>query len=361
MRNERSAVRSGVAGILLSSVIAPTVCLPAETMADIQDPSNFGGPRPAPGPSPPHERHDSIRDVEKGPEVAACPANNNEEGTDEPSDPGPIHNPDDAHLVFWDSADDPANPYNWPQWRKTLDCTLISLLTFITPLSASMLAPALPQLMRDFGFNITTDTYNNNNNSNYNNTSTTTVATAVAAVARAVTGGDGGSSSGGGGSSGSSLAPLVVSGYFLGFVAGPLSLAPLSERFGRRPVYTACSAGFVALHAASGAAPSLGALLALRFLAGVFGACPLVVGGGTIADVVPRARRGPVMAAFSMGPLLGPVVGPIAGTLLPTPGRVRRPFFFFFFLISKLLPWTGEEEQLARENEPGGLSVLEGC
>jgi hypothetical protein len=41
-----------------------------------------------------------------------------------------------------------------------------------------------------------------------------------------------------------------------------------------------CNAGFVALHAVSGAAPTLGVLVALRFLAELFGACPLVIGGG---------------------------------------------------------------------------------
>jgi hypothetical protein len=46
---------------------------------------------------------------------------------------------DDENTVWWDGDDDPENPYNWPTWRKVLNCVLISSLTFITPLASCML------------------------------------------------------------------------------------------------------------------------------------------------------------------------------------------------------------------------------
>ncbi|CRK32519.1 hypothetical protein BN1708_005779, partial [Verticillium longisporum] len=57
----------------------------------------------------------------------------------------------DPNVVFWDGDDDPENPYNWPTWRKIVNCALISLLTFITPLASSIFAPGVPDLMREFG------------------------------------------------------------------------------------------------------------------------------------------------------------------------------------------------------------------
>jgi hypothetical protein len=41
----------------------------------------------------------------------------------------------DDNIVFW-SEGDPQNPYNWPSWLKVLNCTLVSSLTFLTPLGS---------------------------------------------------------------------------------------------------------------------------------------------------------------------------------------------------------------------------------
>lgn len=102
----------------------------------------------------------------------------------------------------------------------------------------------------------------------------------------------------------------------LGFAAGPVLLAPLSEIYGRVPVYHVCNVGFVAFSVACALAPSLNTLIAFRFLAGLFGVAPVTNGGGTVADMIPQKHRGTVLAVFSIGPLLGPIVGPIAGGFL---------------------------------------------
>lgn len=56
----------------------------------------------------------------------------------------------DPNIVWWDGPDDPENPMNWPSWRKVLTCTIISFLTFVTPLASSIFAPGVPDLMADF-------------------------------------------------------------------------------------------------------------------------------------------------------------------------------------------------------------------
>ena len=56
----------------------------------------------------------------------------------------------DANLVGWEGPDDPANPYNWPTWRKVVNGGLISLLALVTPLASSFFAPGVPELMEEF-------------------------------------------------------------------------------------------------------------------------------------------------------------------------------------------------------------------
>ena len=74
------------------------------------------------------------------------------------------------------------------------------------------------------------------------------------------------------------LAAFVVSVYVLGFAAGPLLFAPLSEMYGRTWVYHFCNLGFVSFLAASALAPSLDCLIAFRFLSGMFGGTPITNG-----------------------------------------------------------------------------------
>ncbi|KAI0002853.1 bicyclomycin resistance protein [Xylariaceae sp. FL0662B] len=196
-------------------------------------------------------RHNPNRDVEK-----ASPGNGRgDEDTD-------------ADVVWWDGPDDPENPYNWPKWRKFLNCGLISAMTFISPLASSAFAPGVPQVMAEFKSNSL------------------------------------------------EIAAFVVSVYVLGFAAGPMLFAPLSEIYGRVIIYHACNVGFVAFSVACALAPSLSSLIGFRFLAGLFGAAPIANGGGTIADMVVQEHRGAAMAVFSIGPLLGPIVGPVAGGFL---------------------------------------------
>ncbi len=123
------------------------------------------------------------------------------------------------------------------------------------------------------------------------------------------------------------IATFVVSVYLIGFAAGPVLLAPLSEIYGRVPVYNACNIGFIAFTVACALAPSLNSLIGFRFLAGLFGVAPLTNGGGTIADMIPQKHRGTVLAIYSIGPLLGPIAGPIAGGFLSSAKGWRWNFW----------------------------------
>ncbi|KAJ9610534.1 hypothetical protein H2200_005311 [Cladophialophora chaetospira] len=171
-------------------------------------------------------------------------------------------------VVDWDGDDDPENPLNWPSRRKAINVALLSSLTFVTPLASSMFAPGIPGVMKDFG------------------------------------------------SSSVLLASFVVSVYLIGYAFGPLVFAPMSEIYGRWPVYQISNVLFVIFTIACAVAPSLDSLIGFRFLAGSAGSAPLVLGGGSVADLYKREERGSKMAIFSIGPLIGPVAGPVAGAFL---------------------------------------------
>lgn len=112
------------------------------------------------------------------------------------------------------------------------------------------------------------------------------------------------------------LSAFVVSIFVLGFAFGPMLMAPLSEVYGRVPIYHVANCGCVVFTVACALAPNLGALVTFRFFAGFFGSAPLTNGGGSIADMFNQQQRTAVMAVFSLGPLVGPIIGPIIGGIV---------------------------------------------
>jgi MFS family permease len=101
------------------------------------------------------------------------------------------------------------------------------------------------------------------------------------------------------------LASFVVSVYVLGYAFGPLVISPLSELYGRVPIYNGTNLGFITFTIACAVASDMNMLIGFRFLEGFFGSAVLTMGGGTISDLFKQEERGKAMAIWSMGPLLG--------------------------------------------------------
>ncbi|KAH8677822.1 major facilitator superfamily domain-containing protein [Xylariales sp. PMI_506] len=166
---------------------------------------------------------------------------------------------------------DMGDPMQWPRSKKIAIVVNISLLAAFGSMSCSLIAPAVPLIMKEF------------------------------------------SSSADSSSSNSSVAVLVVTIFLLGQAVGLLFISSLSELYGRAPVFQATNVLFVIFAAASAASGSLGQLIAFRFLLGLAGACPPSIGGGVIGDMFPPAERGRATSAYAFGLILGPLVGPIIG------------------------------------------------
>ncbi|KAE8353419.1 major facilitator superfamily domain-containing protein [Aspergillus coremiiformis] len=175
---------------------------------------------------------------------------------------------DDELQVGWDGPDDPANPFNWSTSKKVSQLVFMSVNTFVTPLASSMFAPGIQYVMEDFH------------------------------------------------STDQMLGTFVVSIYVLGYMLGPLLIAPLSEIYGRVRLYHACNMVFLLFTVTCAVAQSLPQLIVFRLFAGIAGVCPITIGSGTVADMISVEKRAGILAIWALGPILGPVVGPIAGGFL---------------------------------------------
>jgi len=107
------------------------------------------------------------------------------------------------------------------------------------------------------------------------------------------------------------LASFITTAFLMGYASGPIILAPLSELYGRAIIYQTCAVFFFIFNIGCALANNLGALITFRLLAGMAGSCPLTIGAGSIADMIPRERRGLAMSAWMLAPLLGPSLGPV--------------------------------------------------
>jgi DHA1 family multidrug resistance protein-like MFS transporter len=172
-------------------------------------------------------------------------------------------------VVDWYTEDDPANPQNWSQSRKTLVSFIIFVYTFIVYAGSAIYTSSEEDVTSVFGVSIT-------------------------------------------------VSSLGLSLYVLGYGVGPLFFSPLSEipSIGRSPVYCITMLLFVVISIPLPLVNNLAGLLVLRFLQGFFGSPCLATGGATMQDLyshlyLPYALSVWVTAAYC-GPALGPLISGFA-------------------------------------------------
>ncbi|KAF8443884.1 major facilitator superfamily domain-containing protein, partial [Boletus edulis BED1] len=112
------------------------------------------------------------------------------------------------------------------------------------------------------------------------------------------------------------IATLGVGLYNFGSIFGPLIGGPLSELYGRRPVYVGASVGFVFFSLAAALSPTMISLLSCRALAGLIGSAVFALYGGTLADMFSPDERGPLVALFTVVLQGAPTIGPVPSSLL---------------------------------------------
>jgi multidrug resistance protein len=199
---------------------------------------------------------ESRRDIDLEPESAEAKARSIAES---------VHDP---YLVSWDGPSDPVNPKNWPKKRKWAIVLSVSFFTLISPVSSSMIAPALAAIGAEL---------------------------AIPSVIEQA---------------------LSLSIFVLAYAVGPLVIGPLSELYGRVGVLQLANLVYLVFNLGCGLARTREQMIAFRFLSGLGGSAPLAIGGGVLGDLFTAEERGRAMSVYSLAPLLGPAIGPLAGAYI---------------------------------------------
>ncbi|KAF4554406.1 Citrinin biosynthesis cluster MFS transporter mrr1 [Elsinoe fawcettii] len=194
----------------------------------------------------------------------------------------------DQHVWRWE--DDAHNPYNWPRWKKHLQCATVSILGFSCSVGTSIISPARSQLIETFDVSGT-------------------------------------------------VAFLPLSLYVLALGLGPIIGGPLSETAGRLSVHTIAVVLGGLFSLGAGLTNSFGGLCIMRFLSGFFWGPTLAIGSGVISEVYHPVDRGLPTAVFILSPFLGPGLGPVLGVFIVDGKDWRWIQYTLAFLAAFCLLW----------------------
>lgn len=131
---------------------------------------------------------------------------------------------------------------------------------------------------------------------------------------------------------------LGMTTYMLGLATGPLILAPMSELYGRRPVYLVSLSLFFIFILPACLAKNFATILVVRFFgyeicyslpkhismhsliiikfSAFVGSVTISNAPGTIGDIFDEHRRTMALTIFCLAPMNGPVLGPVIGGLI---------------------------------------------
>jgi multidrug resistance protein len=190
-----------------------------------------------------------------------------------------------AEIIYVEWAEgDKSNPYNWPEWKKALVAFIGCSVTFQTAICAVCYAWGADEIAREFDVSVT-------------------------------------------------VSLLGVSLYTFAFGLAPMALAPLSEVYGRLPLYIGTYGFFTLVQLPNALTPSFAGVLICRFLAGAAASTGSAMVGGTLADMYHSNKRGMPMAFFTSTTLLGSAVGSIFPAYVVASPKLGWRWIFWIELI----------------------------
>jgi DHA1 family bicyclomycin/chloramphenicol resistance-like MFS transporter len=150
---------------------------------------------------------------------------------------------------------------------------------------------------------------------------------------------------------------LTLSAYIIGLALGQLTYGPISDRFGRRPVLLGGLTVYLLASAAACAAPTVDALIAMRFLQALGACAGLVLGRAIVRDNYSGEDAVRKLSLMNLMILAGPGLSPLVGSFLVVTTGWRSIFAVLavlglanLVLIWRLLPETaGGQVQDAKD------------
>lgn len=168
----------------------------------------------------------------------------------------------DPSLVDFDPKYDPDNPLEWSDGYRRGVVSLLALMAFTVTLTCTGIMPIAEQIIFDLD-----------------------------------------------GTRSRSASIMLITIWEFGEAAGPLLIAPLSEIYGRYPVFNVANIGFILGVVLAALSQSTGMLIFARFFTG-FAVASNVLNPSIIGDIFPTESRGSGMALIMLAPLVGGAIGP---------------------------------------------------
>jgi MFS transporter, DHA1 family, multidrug resistance protein len=134
-----------------------------------------------------------------------------------------------------------------------------------------------------------------------------------------------------------SATQLTLTTYFLGLALGQLLWGPLSDRFGRRPVLLGALATMLAITGAAPTMPSIGALVALRFIQGFAMAGGVVIARSVVRDLHSHEQAARLLARMMIVFSFVPICAPIFGAFITQSAGWRGIFWTYAVIAAGLL------------------------
>ena len=159
--------------------------------------------------------------------------------------------------VVFDGLDDPMNPKGLPTWRKWSIVLVLACGSLCVTFASSAYTSTYHQMNAEFGSSVIVST-------------------------------------------------LGLSLFVFGLGLSPMMLGPLSEFYGRRPIYIVGFSMFLIWVIPSAVAQNIQTMLIARFLDGFSGSAFLSVAGGTVGDMFTKETLAAPMMIYSAAPFLGP-------------------------------------------------------
>ncbi|KAF5373371.1 hypothetical protein D9757_009768 [Collybiopsis confluens] len=191
---------------------------------------------------------------------------------------------DNLYLVTFD-PDDLRNPHNWSSLKRWYLTLLGGMLVLNATFASSAPSGIAPALIEKFGLS-------------------------------------------------EEVATLTISLFVAGYCVGPLLWGPLSEEFGRRPVFIGTFFVYTMFQIGMALAKNTASLLVFRFMGGIFAAAPLSNSGALISDIWDAKSRGKALAIFTVAPFAGPALGPTVGGFIYVSGTSWRWLFWVLTIFA---------------------------
>ncbi|RFU24184.1 hypothetical protein B7463_g12154, partial [Scytalidium lignicola] len=156
---------------------------------------------------------------------------------------------------------DPADPLNWPSWKKNVNLVLISFHAMMTTFIASGIIPAYELFSIELDISITQASY-------------------------------------------------LTGNHILMLGISPLFWKPISNRFGRRPVWLISTLGSLVCNIGNAKSHTYAAQMVTRMLCGFFISPAIAISSAVVTETFFAKERGEKMGVWTLMITLGPPIGP---------------------------------------------------